>query len=133
MKLSGAIGLLRWGFREDLGRRCLAQNLERRTDVISRAPTKSKTGERRQLMVLAKRAFLHDDALAETYVKPPHLRDTERCLRLTKWMYGTFPAAAGWQQHVQKVGAHIGLFSPSNCPRVFGHATRDLDMVVHGS
>ena len=101
--------------------------------VISRAPTKSKTGERRQLMVLAKRAFLHDDALAETYVKPPHLRDTERYLRLTKWMYGTFPAAAGWQQHVQKVGAHIGLFSPSNCPRVFGHATRDLDMVVHGS
>ena len=41
--------------------------------VISGAPTKSKTGERRQLMVLdAKRTFLHDDALADTYVKPPH-------------------------------------------------------------
>ena len=48
--------------------------------VISRAATQSKTGKRRQLMVLdAKRAFLHADALTETYVKPPHLRDTERC------------------------------------------------------
>ena len=69
--------------------------------VISRAPTKAKTGERRQLMVLdAKRAFLHDDALADTYVKPPHLRDTERCLRLTKCMYDTFPAAVGSQREI---------------------------------
>ena len=30
-------------------------------------------------MVLdAERAFLHEDALTDTYVKPPHLRDTER-------------------------------------------------------
>ena len=48
--------------------------------VISRAATLSETGKRRQLMVLdAKRAFLHADALTETCVKPPHLRDTERC------------------------------------------------------
>ena len=48
--------------------------------VISRAATLSKTGKRRQLMVLdAKRAFLHADTLTETYVEPPHLRDTERC------------------------------------------------------
>ena len=39
-----------------------------------------KTCKRRQLMVLdAKRAFLHADALTETCVKPPHMRDTERC------------------------------------------------------
>ena len=42
--------------------------------VISRAATLPKTGTRRQLMVLdAKRAFLHADALTETYVKPPAL------------------------------------------------------------
>ena len=39
--------------------------------VISRAATLSKTGKRLQLMVFdAKRAFLHADALTETYVKP---------------------------------------------------------------
>ena len=47
-------------------------------------------------------------------------------------MYGTLPAAAGWQHLFQKVGADIGLLSSSNCPCVFGHASRDLHMVVHG-
>ena len=46
--------------------------------VTSRAATLSKTGKRRQLMVLdAKRAFLHAGALTETYVKPSRLRDAE--------------------------------------------------------
>ena len=41
---------------------------------VSRAATLSKAGKRRQLMVLdAKRAFLHADALTRKYVKPPHL------------------------------------------------------------
>ena len=45
-------------------------------------------------MVLdAKRALLQADALTETYVKPPHLRDTERCWLLKKCMYGTLLAA----------------------------------------
>ena len=53
--------------------------------VISRTATRTKTGKRRQLMVLnAKGAYLRADALTETYVKPPHLRDTERCLLLKK-------------------------------------------------
>ena len=100
--------------------------------VTSRAATLSKTGKRRQLMVLdAKRAFLHADALTETYVKPPHLRDTERYWLLKKCMYGTLPAAAGRQHLVQKVGTDIGLLSSSNCPCAFGYSTRDLDMVVH--
>ena len=47
-------------------------------------------------------------------------------------MYGTLPAAAGWQHLVQKVGTDIGLLSSCNCPCAFGHSTRDLDMVVHG-
>ena len=47
-------------------------------------------------------------------------------------MYGTLSAAAGWQQFFQKVGADIGLLNSSNCPCVFGHASRDLHMVVHG-
>ena len=46
-------------------------------------------------------------------------------------MYGTLPAAAGWQRLVQKVGADIGLLCSSNCC-AFGHSSRDLDMVVHG-
>ena len=101
--------------------------------VISRAATLSKTGKRRQLMVLdAKRAFLHADALTETYVKTPHLRDTERCRLLNKCMYGTLPAAAGWQHLVRRVGTDICLLSSSNCPCAFGHSSRDLDMVVHG-
>ena len=100
--------------------------------VISKAATLSTSGKRRQLMVLdAKRAFLHADALTETYVKPPHLRDTERCWLLKKCMCGTLPAAPGWQHLVQKVGADIGLLSSSNSPCAFGHSTRDLDMVVH--
>ena len=66
--------------------------------VISRAATLSKTGKRRQLMVLdAKRAFPHADELTETCVNPPHLRDTERCWLLKKCMYGTLLAAAGGQ------------------------------------
>ena len=66
-------------------------------------------------MVLdAKRTFLHVDALTDTNVKPPHLRDTERCWLLKKCMSGTFPAAAGWQHLVQKVGTDFGLLSSSN-------------------
>ena len=77
--------------------------------VITTAATRTKTERRRQLMVLdAKRAFLHADALTETYVKPPHLQDRERCSLLKKCMYGTLPAAAGWQHLVQRVGADIG-------------------------
>ena len=84
-------------------------------------------------MVLdAKRASLHADALTETYVTPPHLRDSEICWLLKKCMYGTLPAAAGWQHLVQKVGADIGLLSSSSCPCTFGHASRDLDIVVDG-
>ena len=88
--------------------------------VISRIATLSKTGKRRQLMELdAKRAFLHADALTETYVKPPHLRDTERCWLLTKCMYSTGPAAAGWQHLVRRIGKDIGLLSSSSCPCAF--------------
>ena len=62
--------------------------------VTSRAATLSKTGKRRQLMVLdVKRAFLHADTLSETYVKPPHLRDAKRCWLLKKCMYGTLPTS----------------------------------------
>ena len=101
--------------------------------MISRAATLSKTGKPRQLMVLdAKRTFLHADALTETYVKPPHLRDTERYWLLKECMYGTLPAAARWQHLVRKVGTDIGLPSSSNCPCAFGHSSQDLDMVVHG-
>ena len=84
-------------------------------------------------MVLdAKRAFLHADALTETHVKPPPLRDMERCWLLKKCMYGTLLTAARWQHLVQKIGADTGLLSSSNCPCAFGHSSRDLDMVVHG-
>ena len=38
-------------------------------------------------------------------------------------------AAAGWQHLVRNVSADIGS---SNCPCAFAHASRDLDMVVHG-
>ena len=62
----------------------------------------------------AKRAFLHFDAVTGTYVKPPQQRDTERCWLLKKCMYGTVPAAAGWQHLGQKVGADIGLLSRSS-------------------
>ena len=81
----------------------------------------------------AKQAFLHDDALTETYVKPPHLPDTERSWMLKKSKYGTLLAAEGWQHLLgQKVGADIGLLCSSNCPCAFVHASRDLDVVVHG-
>ena len=101
--------------------------------VISRGATLSKTGIRRQLMVLdAKRACLQADTLTETYVKPPHLRDTERHWLLKKCMYGTLPAETRRQHLVQKVGADIGLLCSSKCPCAFGHSSLDLDMVVHG-
>ena len=97
--------------------------------VISRVVTKTTTGRRRPLTVLSvKRALLHIDALIETYVEPPHLRDTERCQRLKKCMYGTVTAAAGWQHIVQKIGADNGLLSSRTCLCAFRRATRDLDM-----
>ena len=101
--------------------------------VMSKAASLSKSGKRRQLMVFdAKGTLLHADALTETFVKPPHLRETERCWLLQKCMYGTLPAAAGRQHLVPKVGTDIGLLSSSSCPCAFGHSTRDWDMVVHG-
>ena len=74
--------------------------------VMCRA-TLSKAGKRRQLMVLdAKRAFLHADALTETCVKRSHLRDTERCWLLKKCKDGTLTAAGkqhfrseSWDRH----------------------------------
>ena len=93
----------------------------------------TKTRKRRQLFVIdATLAFLHADALTETYVKPPRLRDKERYWQLKKYMQRALPAAAGWQHLVQKVVANIGLLSSSICPCPFRHATRDPDMVVHG-
>ena len=82
----------------------------------------------------AKRAFLHADALTETYVKPPHLRDTERLLAAAdKCMYGTLPAAARWQHLVQKSRCRHWTCSAQAIVHVrFGHALRDWDMVVHG-
>ena len=54
-------------------------------NVISRAATQTKKGNRRQLMVLdEKRAFLHADPRTEMYVKPSHLRDIGRCWFLRK-------------------------------------------------
>ena len=91
--------------------------------VTNRAATLSKAGKKRQLLVLdAKRAFLHADALTETYVKPPHLRDTERCCLLKKCMYATL-LAAGRQHLVQKVGTDIGLLSSRDCSCAFRHST----------
>ena len=85
----------------------------------------SSAEPRRQLMVLdAKRAFQHADAFTETCVKPPQLRDTERCWLLKTCMYGTLLAAAGWQHRVQKVGADIGMLCSSNCPCASGHSSR---------
>ena len=101
--------------------------------VISGAAALSKKDKRRKLMVLdAKRAFLYADALTETYVKPPHLRDTERCWLLKKCPNDTLPAAAGWHHLVQKVGADIGLLCSSTCPCTFRHSSPDLGMVEHG-
>ena len=45
-------------------------------------------------------------------------------------MYGTLPAAAGWQHFGQKLGADIGLLCSSNCACAFGHSSRDLDIFV---
>ena len=43
--------------------------------AVSRAATRTPMGDQRILLVLdAKRAFLHADALGVTYVMPPHLR-----------------------------------------------------------
>ena len=77
----------------------------------------------------AKRAFLHADAPTETYVEPPHLRDTNRCWK--KCVCGTLPAPAG-QHLVQRVGADNGQLSLSKRPCALGYETRDMDMVVHG-
>ena len=86
--------------------------------VICRAATLSKAGKRRQLMVLdAKRAFLHADALTETYLKPSHVQNTKRCWLLKKCMYDTLPVAAGWRHFVQKVGTDVGWLAQSMCVR----------------
>ena len=86
------------------------ERVEVRGRLVARDATPSKTGKRRQLTVLdVKRAFLHADAQTETYMKPPHLRDTELCWLLKKCVYATLPAAARWQHFVQKVGTDIGL------------------------
>ena len=85
-------------------------------------------------MVLdAKRAFLHADALTETYVKPPHLRDNGTMLvaeEMHVWRTScssrmATPRSESWYRHRPCLAQAI-------CPCAFGHSTRDLDMVVHG-
>ena len=124
---------------------CTKNQIERDWQLLRRSTTVStrtfrdkqsrdafKDGKRRQLVALdAKRAFVHADALTETYVKPPPLRDTERCWLLRKCMYGTLPQQDG-------IILFRNLVLTLACPVqavvhcAFGHSSRDLDMVVHG-
>ena len=55
--------------------------------AVSRSATLRPDGAHRKIMILdAKRAFLHAEAIGKTYVAPPHLRGTKRCWLLKKCM-----------------------------------------------
>ncbi len=104
--------------------------------AVSRVATGTSTGGQRMQHVLdAKRALLHADALRATYVMPPHLRKTGWCWRIKKCMYGTVPAAAGWQTKVASVYEAMGMarckttpcaFLPQNAGRGVSGARRRL-------
>ena len=101
--------------------------------AVSRAATLRPDGMRRKIMILdAKRAFLHAEAIGKTYVAPPHLRGTKRCWLLKKCMYGTLPAAAGWQKHVGHVMTAMGTQPCDGSPCAFYDKAKDLLIVVYG-
>ena len=80
--------------------------------VISRVSTKSKTGKRRQLMVFAKRAFLHGGVLTETHVQRLHL--SGGCLRVRRHTLATWSST---QKMVSLSSTVPECYSMVRCPR----------------
>ena len=75
-------------------------------------------------MVLdAKRAFLHADALTETCVKPPHLRDKERMLSTEERQVRHTPRSSGLATPGRHWDAQVKLLSVCTraCNARFAH------------
>ena len=69
---------------------------------IMQTKTSSRV-ELKMIIIDLRRAFLHSKASGETYVKPPHLKGTDRCWRALKSIYGTLPAAQEFQDSLNAV------------------------------
>ena len=97
-----------------------------------------KSPQRMQMsFVDAKRAYFNakvDRDAAPCFVELPH-EDPEcgkMCAELLRHMYGTRPAADGWQEEYSTALARLGFSQGIACPNVFRHKARQISCSVHG-
>ena len=56
----------------------------------------------------------------------------KKCAELVRHMYGTRPAADGWQEEYSTALVRMGFGQGIACPNVFRHAERQISCSVHG-
>ena len=73
-------------------------------------------------------------AIKITYVAlPPEDEDgDEQCGLLKRHMYGTRPAADGWQEECSTTLVELGFRQGEACPNLFRHAEKGILCSVHG-
>ena len=97
-----------------------------------------KSPQRTQISLIdVKRAYFNariDPAEPPTFVElPPEDEDTgNMCAQLLRHMYGTRPAADGWQEEYSTMLVSLGFRQGDACPNVFHHAVRRIVCSVHG-
>jgi hypothetical protein len=124
-----------------------APPLEALRTVISLAMTRvgdhrpdwnPESAERTQLsLVDVKRAYFNakiDPREPETYVQLPEEEPghEDMCAQLLRHMYGTRPAADGWQEEYSTLLVSLGFRQGDACPNVFYHPQRQIATSVHG-
>ncbi len=88
-------------------------------------------------LVDVKRAYFNaqiDPRDPPTHVQLPEEDPDSRdmCAQLLRHMYGTRPAADGWQEEYSTLLVSLGFKQGDACPNVFRHAQRQIVMSVHG-
>ena len=84
-----------------------------------------------------KRAYFNaaiDPKEPPTYVQlPPEDPDSaDMCAQLLRHMYGTRPAADGWQEEYSTMLISLGFRQGGACPNAFFHTARKIACSVHG-
>ena len=78
-------------------------------------------------------AKIHPDEPPTFIQLPPEDADADSmCAQLMRHMYGTRPAADGWQEEYSTFLVSLGFRQGEACPNVFHHAAQQIVTSVHG-
>ena len=109
------------------------------TSVGKRRPNWDPESPKRTQISLVdvKRAYFNaevDPRDPPTFVELPKEDDDYAlmCARLLRHMYGTRPAADGWQEEYSTLLVSLGFRQGDACPNVFHHRARGIVTSVHG-